>query len=128
MDVKFHFSRRFNRSIKRSKHSVENCLEDLKTALAVNPEFGQPIPRFAKLRKMRIRVPSLNVGKSGGYRLIYRRAIIDEVQYINFLEMYFKGDKEDLTADEYQQLLSESEEVVQNILDFDWTDAPRLGT
>ncbi len=93
----------------------------------MNTEYGDPIPKFAKLRKMRVRVPSLNVGKSGGYRLIYRRSIIDEVQYLVLLETYFKGDKEDLTFDEYQQLLTESDTILSNVLDYEWIDGPRFG-
>ncbi len=93
----------------------------------MNPEFGVPIPKYSKLRKMRVRVPHLNLGKSGGYRLIYRRSIIDEIQYIVFLDLYFKGDKEDLSPSEYHRVLAESENIVSNILDFDWVDAPRLG-
>ena len=126
MDVKFHLTSRFQASLKRSKHSVDRCLGDLKTVLTVNPEFGVPIPKYSKLRKMRVRVPHLNLGKSGGYRLIYRRSIIDEIQYLVFLDIYFKGDKEDLSASEYQRILAESENIVTNILDFDWVDAPRI--
>ena len=53
-----------------------------------------PIPRFLDLKKMRFRAPGLNVGKSGGYRLIYRAKEMDEAVYVVFMETCFKGDCE----------------------------------
>lgn len=71
---------------------------------------------------MRLRVPGLNAGKSGGYRLIYRNEIVDEVMHIVLLETYFKGDQEDLTKAEYNDLSALAEEILSNPLDVDWVD------
>lgn len=92
--------------------------------LTLYPERGLPIPGHSKLRKMRVNIPKLNLGKSGGYRLIYRQTIVDEIRYISFLEIYFKGDSNDLSKQEYNQLLEESDYILENYLDFNWDDAP----
>ena len=49
---------------------------------------------LSRLRKMRLQVPGLNVGKSGSYRLIYRAKEMDEAVPVMFLETYFKADTE----------------------------------
>lgn len=71
---------------------------------------------------MRIAVPNCNIGKSGGYRTIYRTSIIDEFRYIVFLSVYFKGDQEDLTKEQYSKLLKESDEVLSSPILYDWED------
>lgn len=75
---------------------------------------------------MRVQVPEARIGKSGGYRCIYRKARIDEIDYVVFLEIYFKGDVEDLTGDAYTVLLAEAEAeaVLGDPLAADWEDAP----
>jgi hypothetical protein len=70
---------------------------------------------------MRVRVPGYNVGKSGGYRLIYRAKEIDEATYVVYLETYSKGDCEDLDNDEYKVLVVEAEAVLSQPLLYDWT-------
>lgn len=72
---------------------------------------------------MRINVPSARLGKSGGYRCIYRKAKIDEMEYLVFLEVYFKGDKDDLTSEEYATLEKEAEAVLSDPLSVEWEDA-----
>lgn len=96
LEVKFHRSDRFKKSLKKSKHKATDGIHTVKTVLRLNSEYGNLIPGCNGLRKMRFRVPGLNVGKSGGYRLIYRKVVMEEVIYILFLETYFKGNKEDL--------------------------------
>lgn len=72
---------------------------------------------------MRLMVPGLNAGKRGGYRLIYRAAMIDEVWHIVFLRAYFKGDAENLTHDEYQILEDESEAILSSPIKYEWENA-----
>ena len=72
---------------------------------------------------MRLMVPGLNAGKRGGYRLIYRAAMIDEVWHIVFLRAYFKGETADLSYDEYRVLEDESEAILASPLDYEWEDA-----
>lgn len=124
MDTKFHLSSRFNRSAKKSKHRVQSQTETVIQVLTLYPERGLAIPGHAKLRKMRVNIPKLNLGKSGGYRLIYRQSVVDEIRYVSFLEIYFKGDREDLSKSQYDILLAESEHILHNYLEFEWIDAP----
>jgi len=91
--------------------------------LALNPDYGVAIPGWRGLRKMRLMVPGLNAGKRGGYRLIYRASMIDEVWHVVFLNAYFKGDKDDLSHAEYAALEAESEKILSSPLDYEWADA-----
>ncbi|MGH8019487.1 MAG: hypothetical protein ACREIA_14630 [Opitutaceae bacterium] len=70
---------------------------------------------------MRLRVPGYNIGKRGGYRLVYRAKEMDEAIYIVYLETYSKSDCEDLTHDEYKTLLAEAEAILVQPLFHDWT-------
>ena len=73
---------------------------------------------------MRVAVPSCSLGKSGGYRVIYSAAAIDEMTHVVFLATYFKGDFEDLTITQYDDLLAESEQILGDPLSYDWEDFP----
>ena len=66
--------------------------------LAINPAFGVVVKGHAALRKMRVAAPGLTTGKSGGYRLTYATARVDESWDCALLALYFKGDREDLEA------------------------------
>ncbi|MCP5545168.1 MAG: hypothetical protein H7A49_14830 [Akkermansiaceae bacterium] len=120
MDVRFHCAKRARQSGKKSKHGVLQTCGTLKQVLRLNPKHGVSIPRFHDLRKMRLQVPGLKVGKSGGYRLIYSAREMDEAVHIVFLETYFKGDKEDLSAAEYEYLTAAAESVFANPTLHDW--------
>jgi len=120
MDVRFHCSKRVRHSGKKSKHRVLDTCKTVMQVLRLNPHFGVSIPRFHLLRKMRLRVPGLNVGKSGGYRLIYRAMEMDEAVYVVFMETYFKGDYEDLEHDAYKALVNESAAILSQPMLHDW--------
>jgi hypothetical protein len=122
MDVRFHCSHRVRRSGRKSRHNIFGACPDVCKVLKMHPDYGVPIPGFPQLRKMRLRAPGLAAGKSGGYRLIYRKQQQDETLYVVFLETFFKGDKEDLTRPEYRNLALESEAILHSPLNFDWTD------
>jgi mRNA-degrading endonuclease RelE of RelBE toxin-antitoxin system len=122
MDVRFHCSHRVRRSAKKSRHHVSGACDDVCQVLRLNPDYGVSIPGHSHLRKMRLMVPGLACGKSGGYRLIYRKQMQDELLLVVFLETYFKGDREDLSAQEYRLLQNESDHILKNPLDFDWSD------
>lgn len=121
-EVKFHISDRCKKSLKKSKHRAGDGIETVKTVVRLNPDYGAPIPGRDGLRKMRLRAPGLNAGKSGGYRLIYRKVLMEEVVYILFLDTYFKGDKEDLSNDEYITLMNEAENLLDHLLEIVWED------
>jgi mRNA-degrading endonuclease RelE of RelBE toxin-antitoxin system len=122
MDVRFHCSHRVRRSGKRSRHDVFGACGDICKVLKLHPDYRVPIPGFLHFRKMRLMVPGLASGKSGGYRLIYRKQVQDETLYIVFLETYFNGDREDLSRQEYKTLAHESEAILSSPLSFDWSD------
>ena len=111
MDFQFHWSKRAAKSIKRSKHRLSECCADVMKVLITNPEYGAMIRDTGGLRKMRVHVPALHVGKSGGYRLIYKAIMVDEVWKIALLAAYFKGDCDDLTKSEYAAIATESEGI-----------------
>ncbi len=120
MDVRFHCSKRVRHSGKKSKHGVLETCRTVQQVLRLNPHYGVSIPRFQDLRKMRLQVPGLNVGKSGGYRLIYRAEEMDEAVHVVFLETYFKGDAEDLTHDEYKALSAAANAIFSQPMLYDW--------
>lgn len=121
MDVRFHCSKRVRHSGRRAKHAVFGACKTVGDVLRLNPHFGVSIPRFHDLRKMLVRVPGYNVGKSGGYRVIYRAREMDEATYIVYLETYSKSDREDLESDDYKALVAEAEMILAHPLRYDWS-------
>lgn len=120
MEARFHCEKRVRRSGKKSKHGVLETCPTVRQVLGLNPQYGLRIPRFDSLRKMRLQVPGLNAGKSGGYRLIYSVREMDEAFHIVFLETWFKGDKEDLSDGEYQDLEAAAALVFAHPTLYDW--------
>lgn len=120
MDVRFHCAKRARQSGKKSKHRVLETCDSLRQVLRLNPEYGVSIPGHPDLRKMRVSVPGLNVGKSGGYRLVYRAKEMDEAVHIVFLDTWFKGDCEDLSKSTYDDLASAAEAILAQPTLYDW--------
>jgi hypothetical protein len=118
--VQFHCTKKVRRSAKKSKHSVLEQCDVVKKVLALDPERGLVIPRHSTLRKMRVGIPQSGMGKSGGYRLIYRQIVVEQEIYIILLAIYFKGDQEDLKESEYLALHSESEGILDDLLAHEW--------
>ena len=85
------------RVARKSRHRVADACDKVCAVLALNPEYGVVVRGHSHLRKMRVKAPGLMTGKSGGYRLIYARAIVDECLYLALVALYFKGDQEDLS-------------------------------
>lgn len=124
MDFQFHCSKRAAKCVKKSKHRLGECCADVMKVLTANPEYGVLIKNTGGLRKMRVHVPSFPVGKSGGYRLIYKPMMIDEVWKIALLAAYFKRDCEDLSKAEYDGIAGEAEEIFNDAEGrFEWEDA-----
>jgi hypothetical protein len=123
MDFQFHCSKRAAKAVKKSKHRLGECCGDVMKVLSANPEYGALIRDTGGLRKMRVHVPSLQTGKSGGYRLIYKPLMVDEVWRIALLAAYFKGDCEDLSDKEYGTIAGEAEEILNDCEGrFEWED------
>lgn len=72
----------------------------LMESLATHPEAGKVIPGSGGLRK--VRWAAKGHGKRGGMRVIYFWWMTDEK--ILLLDVYAKGDQEDLAADEIKKL------------------------
>lgn len=123
MDFQFHCSKRAAKCVKKSKHRLGECCADVMKVLTANPEYGALIRDTGGLRKMRVHVPALHTGKSGGYRMIYKPLMIDEVWKIALLAAYFKGDCEDLSPAEYDGIADEAEEIFNDCEGkFEWED------
>ncbi len=90
--------------------------------LSFNPDYGVSLSGFNPLRKMRVHIPQYRIGKRGGYRLIYSKAIIGQIVYIVFLSLYSKSKVSDLDNSTYQQLIEISEEILSDPFSYDWED------
>jgi hypothetical protein len=71
---------------------------ELQKELIANPQKGAVMPGCGGLRKIRIRDPKRQRGKRGGARVIYLH--VPEAEQFLMLDVYSKGEKEDLTAAE----------------------------
>lgn len=74
----------------------------LQKELIANPQKGDVMPGCGGLRKVRIADPKRQKGKRGGARVIYLH-IPEAVQFL-MVDIYGKGEKEDLTPAEKQDL------------------------
>jgi hypothetical protein len=78
----------------------DEAFRRLQVELAANPEKGPVIQGTGGLRK--VRMPARGKGKSGGARVIY--LYLAGVPVIHLVYAYDKGEAEDLTPDEKQEL------------------------
>jgi hypothetical protein len=108
------------RAAKKSGHRVGDACSTVGAVLALNPQYGLVVKGHSALRKMRVKAPGLTAGKSGGYRLIYATAFVDECHYIVLLALYYKGEREDLDPDEYSSLKREAAAILRNVIDYSW--------
>jgi hypothetical protein len=87
--------------------SVSDMLTDqayakLQSLLLENPESGDVMPGCGGLRKIRLADFKRRKGKRGGCRVIYLH--VPTARRIYMLDIYGKGEKEDLSANEKKQL------------------------
>jgi hypothetical protein len=75
----------------------------LQNQLMAQPEQGTVMPGCGGLRKSRIRDLRRRKGKRGGARLIYLH--IPEVNWIFLLDIYGKGEEDDLNVAEKKVLI-----------------------
>ena len=100
----------------RPRFLTGNAYEELQKELIANPRKGDVMPGCGGLRKVRIADPRRQKGKRGGARAIYLH--IPEADQFLMLDIYSKGEKEDLTqaekgglrelAQEYKRLIIEA--------------------
>jgi len=122
MDIRFYCTLGFKRVAGKSSHDVNRYCDDVRRVLALNPRYGVQIPGHSALRKMRMPVPHCKMGKSQGYRIIYRAELINEAMHVIMLAIYYKGRKKDLTAAEYDKIQVESTDIVSDTLSYEWAD------
>lgn len=115
-----HCTGRLQRAARKSKHRIGDACSVVCSILELNPQYGVVTPGHPTLRKMRVKAPGLTVGKSGGYRLIYSTAIVDECQHFVLLEIFYKGDREDLDPSDYTKLKTEAALILGNVIDYPW--------
>jgi hypothetical protein len=106
----------------REPHPVLAECAKLKAVLRANPAYGVVVPGNSSLRKMRVRVPGLNKGKSGGYRAIYSKHDTDEGVRIVFHAVFYKDDVQDLSVDQYRALSAEAKEIAASIGSTEWEE------
>lgn len=78
-----------------SYRAIQNELVD-------QPDKGKIIPGCGGLRKMRFADPSRGTGRRGGVRIIY--LYIPQAFRVDFLDVYGKDEKDDLTPKEKKAL------------------------
>ncbi len=110
MSYEISLTQSFQKSVTRLKKKFPHIKDDLSPIfdnLQNNPETGDPIPGWRR-KIWKVRVPSrdLKRGKSGGFRVIYAWTPGQSVVYPLFT--YFKGEKEDITKVEIEDLLGKS--------------------
>ncbi len=82
--------------------------------LMENPGCGAVMPGCGGLRKIRLTDPQRSKGKRGGARVIYLH--IPEASCILLLDMYDKGEKENLAPSERKLLKRLAEECKAEVL------------
>jgi hypothetical protein len=75
---------------------------ELQRELIANPRKGDVMPGCGGLRKLRVADPERQKGKRGGARVIYLH--IAEAEQFLMLDIYGKGEKDDLTPAEKKNL------------------------
>ncbi len=83
--------------------SLRTEIAKLGEELAENPTMGTSLGN--DVYKIRLAIASKGKGKSGGARIVSFVKIIDETVYL--LSIYNKGDRDNLTDNEIESLLSE---------------------
>src|SRR5262249_46176291 len=76
----------------------DDALSDLQRQLLNDPDTGSVMPGCGGLRKMRVADPRRRKGKRGGDRVIYLH--VPEADGIFLMDIYSKGEQEDLSADQ----------------------------
>ena len=74
----------------------DDVLSDLQRDLQNDPETGSVMPGCGGLRKMRVADSRRGKGRRGGARVIYLH--VAEADIIFVMDVYGKGEQEDLTA------------------------------
>jgi putative transcriptional regulator len=88
---------------------------DLQKELIANPQKGDVMPGCGGLRKLRIADPKRQKGKRGGARVIYLH--VPEADHFLMVDVYGKGEKEDLSPAEKKDLRELAREYKIRVVD-----------
>lgn len=113
--VEIHRTRQLERDLRDLEERFPGFADDFKIAeriLKVDPFRGSPISSSSSaqssknrsLRKMQVHSKAAKRGANKGFRLVYNIQRDKDTFHVNLLQVYFKGDKEDLTSAEYARL------------------------
>src|SRR5437764_14679747 len=93
---------------------TDEALAAMQRDLLVDPEKGDVIPGCGGLRKLRVADPRRGKGKRGGVRVIYLH--VAEADVIYLMDVYGKGEQEDLTAGQKRILKGLAEEIKRSAI------------
>lgn len=102
MRVVFIESSEFTEWVK--EYLTDEAFSLLQSDLLNDPESGAVIPGCGGLRKVRVGDPRRGKGKRGGIRVIYLH--VPEADIVYLMDIYGKGEREDLSATEKKLLKS----------------------
>ncbi len=88
---------------------ADRAYAELQQLLMDNPDAGDAMPGCGGLRKIRIADPKRGKGKRGGARVIYLHIPMVDLFYM--LDVYGKGEKDDLSAAEKKYLRHFAEQL-----------------
>jgi hypothetical protein len=114
MEVVFIESREFTDWVKN--YLTDQALSALRRDLLSEPESGDVMPGCGGLRKVRIADPRRGKGKRGGIRVIYFH--VPEAGVIFLMDIYGKGEQEDLSAADKKLLKALAEEYRRDAIRF----------
>ena len=97
---------RFDRRARRSG-VAEDDVSALIRVLVERPTLGEVIPGCGGARKVRLRLPGR--GKRGGARVVY--AIVLRATTLALLDVYAKGERADLSADDRRTIAALIREI-----------------
>lgn len=92
-----------------SEHLPDETYAAVQRELMADPEKGTPMPGCGGLRKVRTPDPRRGKGKRGGARVIYLH--VPEVSQFFMLDVYGKGEKDDLSPQEKRILAALADQL-----------------
>ena len=93
------------RKLSRKYPAVLDELEKLSLELQADERPGDKIPSVGyDVYKVRLKNPSAQKGKSGGFRVIYYIHVVDSIYY---LSIYSKSEQVDISPEEIRAIIEE---------------------
>ena len=113
MKYKVYLTATFQKSVKILGKRYRNVKKDLLETIRViekDPTIGNPIPGWkSEIWKVRAGSSDIRRGKRGGFRLIY---LWKQEEAIYMLAAYFKGEKQDISKKEIEEILKKLNQVI----------------